>query len=72
MNKQWKFQLGDIVQPIVQGDSGHGSKMVIIAKLTHEFANHTEYSYLCSDMHLGDIKRLNIFEEEIHMAPKTK
>lgn len=61
----WKYKLGDFVTPVVMHESDHATKMVVTARVTEEYAKHTERSYICSHYKLGDFVRQRILESEL-------
>ena len=62
---KWKFQLGDFVTPVVHHKSEHATKMVVVAKVVEEYADHTKQSYICSHYKLGDYVRQQLMEAEL-------
>ena len=65
----WKFKIGDFVVPVVHHGSEHATKMIIVARVTEEYADHTVRTYICSHYKLGDYVRQKLMESEITTAP---
>jgi hypothetical protein len=68
----WKYNIGDFVTPIVHDHYEHGTKMVVVAHETAEFADHIERTCLCSHFKLGDYVRTRLLEAEITAWPEEK
>jgi hypothetical protein len=69
----WKFKIGDFVTPIVHAYYEHESKLVVTARVTEEWADHTERYYLCSGFKLGDYIRIRAVESELtEWKPKIR
>lgn len=60
-----KYKLGDFVSPAVMDNCEHATKMIVTARVTEEYANHTERYYICSHYKLGDYIRQRLAESEL-------
>lgn len=61
----WKYKLGDFVTPAMGYSLEHTTKMIVVGRITEEYAQHTERYYLCSHFKLGDFVRSRLTEPEI-------
>lgn len=68
---EWKFKIGDIVNPVVNEGYEHAARMVITARVTEEYAQHTERFYICSHYKLGDYVRTRQLETELVAGKKS-
>jgi hypothetical protein len=63
--ENWKYKIGDFVNPVVMNGYEHATKMVVTARVTEEYANHVERYYICSHYKLGDYVRTRQLETEL-------
>lgn len=63
--EQFKHKIGDFVSPAVMDNYEHATKMIVTARVTEEYANHTERYYICSHYKLGDYVRQRLAESEL-------
>lgn len=65
MTEPFKHKIGSFVSPAVMDDCEHARKMIVTARVTEEYASHTERYYICSHYKLGDYIRQRIAESEL-------